>query len=330
VSMGISNLSTISMLTVIMHNNQTQLTDLGEQLSSGQASQTLSGYGRQGQQVLDLNNSISAANAYVSTANTVSTYLNGYDVSLRQLVNDATQLSQALNNLSSSTSGSTGAATFAALVNGLSVDVSATLNTQVGNRYIFSGTRYGTPPVLDIGSLPPLGAPAPFAPVAAPLLPGYDTDAAANPLGEASAWAQPTVTIAAGETISYGITSNDPAIQQLVFALQNAAAATTATGATQSQYVSLAQGAVQQALTGLQTLQAQNGENISQVDTAQTAQKQSVASLTGILDGIRGVDTTQLSAQIASLQTQMEASYKVTSSLLSLSLANVLAAAGVG
>lgn len=327
--MGVSNLGTTSLLTQILQNNQTQLNTLSEELSSGQAQQTLAGYGAQGQQVLDLNNSIGAANAYVGSTTTVSTYLNGYNDALTNLVNDANQLSGTLSNLSSTTSGSSSLATLTALVNGLNVDVSATLNTQVGNRYIFSGTRYGTPPVLDIGSLAPLAAPAPFAAVASPLLPAYDTDAAAHPAGEPSAWAQPTVTIAPDESISYGITSNDPAIQQLVFALQNASAATTATGATQSQYVSLAQSAVEQALSGLQTLQARNGANITQVSSAQTAQQQSVTTLTNILDGITGVDTTQLSAQIASLQTQMEASYKVTSSLLNLSLANVLTTAGV-
>jgi flagellin-like hook-associated protein FlgL len=328
-SMGVSNLGATSPLTLIMHNNQTQLTTLGDELSSGQAQQTLAGYGAQGQQVLDLNNSIAAANAYVGSTTTVSTYLNGYDDSLTQLVKDANQLSQGLSNLTSGAGGNSTLATLGALVNGLNVDVSATLNTQVGNRYIFSGTRYGTPPVLDIGSLPPLAAPAPFAAVASPLLPAYDTDAASAPAGEAAAWAQPTATIAPGEAISYGVTSNDPAIQRLVFALQNASAATAATGATQTQYISLAQSAVQQALSGLQTLQAQNGANLAQVTSAQTAQKQSVATLTNILNGITGVDTTQISIQIANLQTQMDASYKITNTLLNLSLASFLTSAGV-
>ena len=159
-----------------------------------------------------------------------------------------------------------------------------------------------------------------------PALPAYDSQAPGN---NAAAWASPSATIAPGQTLDYGISSNDPSIQQLVFALQNAAAATTSGGATQQQYITLAQGAVAQALSGLQALQAQNGANTNQVTAAQTAQQQSVTTLTTILGGIQNVNTTQLSEQITSLQNQMEASYKVTSSLLNLSLVNYLNAAAV-
>ncbi|HZT89950.1 MAG TPA: flagellin [Stellaceae bacterium] len=326
-TMGVSNLGTLSLLTFIMQNNDTQLNTLGTELSSGQASQSLSGYGPQAQPVLNLNATIAAANAYVSTSTTVSTYLSGTDTSLTELIKDANQLSKGLTDLSTN-AGSFSVTALTGLVSGLGLDVTTTLNTQVGNRYIFAGTRYNTPPVLDINSLPAPGAPTAFAAVTSPLLPAYDTDAAANPGGEASAWAQSTATIAASETISYGVSSNDTPIQQLVYALQNAAAATNSSGATQAQYVSLAQDAVQQAIAGLQNLQAKNGAVMSQVNNTQTAQKQSVATLTGMLNGITGVDTTKVSVQIASLQTQMQASYRVTSTLLNLSLANYLSGSG--
>jgi len=319
---GISGAGIVGTMTAILNSNQSTLTNLSEQLSTGQKSQSLSGYGESGRQLLDLNSSIAAANAYVSSADTVSTFLNGYNTTLTQLVSDANQLSQGLSSLSDATNG-TAAASFASLVNGLQTDVSVTLNTPAGNRYLYSGTRYSTPPVQSIGSLPPLTSPAPFTAVTAPALPDYDTDAG-TPGGNAAAWAQPSVTIAAGETISYGISSNNPAIQQLVYAIQNAQAATNASNPERSQYLSLAQNAVQQAVTGLQALQAQNGSNLSQVTAVETAQKQSVTTLTNLLGNVQDADATTVSAQISALQTQMEASYKVTSSLLSLSLVNYL------
>jgi flagellar hook-associated protein 3 FlgL len=324
-TMGVSSLGTASALNAILQNNQTQMNNLSEQLASGEVSQTLAGYGAQGEQVLDLDSSIAAANAYVGTTTNVTNVLNGYNDGLNELVDDANQLSQGLDNLSNSGSG-VDSASFQALVSGLELDTSTTLNTQVGTRFIFSGTRYNTAPVQSIASLPGPAAPTAFTAVASPTLPAYDSQA---PGSDAAAWASPTATISPGETLSYGITSNDPSIQQLVYALQNAAAATTATPANQPQYISLAQNALQQALSGLQTLQAQNGANINQVQTAQTAQQQSVTTLTNVLDGIQNVNTTQVSEQITSLQTQMEASYKVTSSLLNLSLVNYLNTAAV-
>ncbi|MBV9862948.1 MAG: hypothetical protein JO267_12480 [Alphaproteobacteria bacterium] len=322
-SLGITGAGMVTMMTSILESNQGQLTTLGEELSSGQKSQTLSGYGENAQQLLNLNSSIAAANAYVGSATTVSTDLSAYNDALGELVSDATQLSQGITSLTDNSSG-TSAASFSALVSGLATDATTTLNTQSGTRYLFAGTRYTTAPVDAIGSLPGLTSPTAFTAVTAPALPDYDTDYASSPGGDAAAWGSPTVTIAAGETISYGISSNNPAIQQLVYSLQNAQAATTASEPDRTQYLNLAQNAAQQALSGLQSLQAGNAANISQVNTVQTAQKQSVSTLTNMLDGIQGVDTTQLSAQISSLQTQMEASYKVTSSLLSLSLVNYL------
>ena len=320
-SIGISGAGILTTMTTILQNNQSQLTTLSEELSTGNKSQSLSGYGEQGRQLLDLNTSIAAANAYVSSSATVSTFLNGYDTTLTELVNDATQLSQGLSSLTDATSGSA-AASFSSLVSGLQTDVGTTLNTQVGNRYLFSGTRYETPPVQTLSLLPALTTPAAFTAVASPALPSYDTEAGSGP--NAAAWATPKVTIEAGETISYGINSNNPAIQQLVFALQNAAAATNTSDPNRSQYLSLAQNAAQQALQGLQGLQASNGANLSQVTSVQSAQKTSVTTLTDLLQGIQGADPTQVSAQISALQTQMQASYKVTGSLLNLSLLNYL------
>jgi flagellar hook-associated protein 3 FlgL len=324
---GISNISKTSSLLSILQSNQSQLDDLTQQLSSGQKSQTLTGYAQQGRQFLDLHSSLTAANAYVSSAGTVSTFLSGYDTSLSDLSNVANQLQQGLQNLTSDLTG-TMPPSFGALVNGLEVETSATLNTQVGSRYIFAGTRYGTVPVQDISTLPALTTPAPFAAATSPALADYDTQFPGPAGGVPQAWTQAKATIAPQVTLSYGVSSNDPSIQQLVFALQNAAAATTAAEPNRSQYLNYARTAVDQAVSGLQALQAVNAGNVNHVTAVTTAQKQSVTTLTNMLGGVQNIDSTQVATQISSLQTQIQASYKATATLLNLSIVSYLGTTG--
>jgi flagellar hook-associated protein 3 FlgL len=333
-TMGISTYGVTSMLTSILQNNSTQMTNLTEELSTGDVSQSLTGYGEQASQILGLNASIDAANAYANSTTTVSTYLNGYTDSLTDLISDATQLSQGLSNLANGTNStatstdSTSTASFAALVSGLEVDTSAQLNTQVGNRYIFAGSRYDTAPAVSISSLPAVTSPTAFTATTSPALPSYDSQAASLPGGSTAAYATQTVTIADDETVNYGITSTNPAIQQLVYALQNASAATNASDPNQSQYITLAENAANAALSGLQALQAQNSEVLSQVTTEQTAQQQSVTTLSNTLGTIETANSTQVASEITAMQTQIEASYKATSALLSLSLASYLSTSG--
>jgi flagellar hook-associated protein 3 FlgL len=333
-TMGISTYGVTSMLTSILQNNSTQMTNLTEELSTGQVSQSLTGYGEQGSQILGLNASIAAANAYAGSTTTVSTYLNGYSASLTDLISDATQLSQGLatlatgSNSTSTSTGTTSAASFASLVSNLESDTTAQLNTQVGNRYIFAGSRYDTAPANSIGDLPAVTSPTAFTAVTSPALPAYDSEAASLPGGSTAAYATQSVTIADDETVNYGITSNDPAIQQLVYALQNASAATNSSDPNQSQYITLAENAANAAISGLQALQAQNGETLSQVTTEQTAQQKSVTTLQNTLGTIENANSTQVASEITAMQTQIEASYKATSALLSLSLASYLSTSG--
>ena len=62
----------------------------------------------------------------------------------------------------------------------------------------------------------------------------------------------------------------------------------------------------------------------SSMDDAKTQAKASKAALQDSLDGIEGVSTEEVASKLLSLQTQLQASYQVTSMLSKLTLVNYL------
>jgi flagellin-like hook-associated protein FlgL len=206
----------------LFRKSQGEVQSLTEQLNTGKKSTSLQGYGANAPTILDLNASLSATQAYAASATQVSTYLGAYDTTLDQLGKDSTSLQTALDSLN--VSDPTSLQSLTSLITGLQVDVTATLNTQVGNRFLYSGTRYTTQPVVNLTTLAPPAAPAAFVavtPNAVPPspLPAYDTGSpGTDPANQA--YATQTANLSDTQQLGYGITSNDPVIQQLVYSLR--------------------------------------------------------------------------------------------------------------
>ena len=91
--------------------------------------------------LLNLQSSQTSEQGYVANNNQINTYLTAYDATLAQLQSDGTTLQKTLSSTQAGNSASL--ANLATTVQGLLTDVTATLNTQVGDRYLYSGTRYG-------------------------------------------------------------------------------------------------------------------------------------------------------------------------------------------
>lgn len=401
-------LSTQSLISA----NQTQLNKLSEQLSSGTNGQTVADYGGSASTLLNLQSSQKTEQAYVANNTQIQTYLTAYDATLAQLQSDATTLQKVLANAQV---GSTNSLTqLSTTVQGLLTDVTATLNTQVGDRYLYSGTRYTTAPVTDLTQLTPLTSPT-ASPTIVPLptavsgaasngsgairltvgstagltsgsqiavtgvngtteangtwtinvidsthidlvgstfthaytsggsvvssLPGYDSQAPGYGTPPGAASSQQTAVVAQNEpAVSYGITSNDPTIQSLIYALQNAQAA-TASGTTTAQaqsYLSNATNLVADALDGSSTNSAVTGFDgsgglLAQVTdvqgtiaSANAVHTQTLATLQTQTTNITAIDSATIADELSAIQTQLQATYKVTASTLNLSLLNYL------
>jgi len=376
---AISSLSSFLQNITLVQNSQNQIANLTYQVDTGLKSQTLSGYGTQANQLLNLQSGQTTEQNYVSNNTQTATFLTAYDSTMSQINSDATKLSASLDAFT--VTDPDAVSNLKALVSGLQTDVAATLNTQVGGRYLYGGTRYTTAPVGDLSSLPAptFVTPATTPPTVTPLtvtdgtipspqttpptllVPPYDSDAAtlnasatpsaATTAAAAQTYAQQTTTVANNQTTTYGISSNNPTLQHLVYALQNAQAAAntdTSTPAGQANQAALIKQATSElaialngapavaasagppavaaaaAVASLQSLQDQNGTAEVIVANANTVHNQTLATLQAQITNIDQVDPATVATELSTAQNTLEGSYKVVASVLSETLLNYL------
>lgn len=279
---AISTLSSFLQNITLVQNSQNQIAQLTYEVDTGLKSQDLAGYGTQANQLLNLQSAQATEQNYVSNNTQTGTFLTAYDTTLSQLSGDATKLSAALDAFT--VTDPNAVSNLQALVKGLQTDVAATLNTQVGGRFLYAGTRYTTQPVGDLTAASqalttpvpnPAGTPptTAFIPVAAPAVPTYDNQAStinvtppatqtAQQVADGNqSYAQQTTVVANNQQVTYGISSNDATFQNLVSALQNALGATQPgiSTATQQQFIQNAVDQIQVALNGAPAVPAGGG-----------------------------------------------------------------------
>lgn len=141
----------------------------------------------------------------------------------------------------------------------------------------------------------------------------------------ATAYTTDTGTIDTGYTVNYGITSDNPAMQQLVAGLRYMQAAGQSTDqATYKAYMTQAASLISSAITSLQGLHTTVANNINVMTNEKDAQNTALTNLTEQVANISQIDTTQVSAELTSMETTLQASYSVTGSILKLSIVSYL------
>ena len=150
-------------------------------------------------------------------------------------------------------------------------------------------------------------------------------DAAYATNADAAAYATDQATIATGYNINYGVTSNDPSFQQLIAGLRYLQAAGNATDATTYKAnITQAQALLSSALPAIQSVHTNVANNIGAMTNEQNAQNTTITNLTDQVDNIQQVDVTQVTAEITSLETILQASYSATGSILQMSIVSYL------
>ena len=192
----------------------------------------------------------------------------------------------------------------------------ADLNQQVGDRYIYAGTRYATAPV-DLTSVL-----TNFSPSATLTdntgLPAYDSQfGTATPDQIAQAWTNDSASIDTGDTLTYGVTSTQPGFQQLMAGLEfiNSATQSGVSAADYQSDMSQATSLLNSALTNIQTYHAGVAAAINTVTNEQTTQNNDISTLQQQIGNIQNVDLTQVGTELNLLQTQLQASYSATATL---------------
>lgn len=176
--------------------------------------------------------------------------------------------------------------------------------------------------------------------VVSPVLPEYDTDfgavsppVGANPPGPypaqgTLAWNSQQLTIDTNRTVNIGITSTNSAFQDLIYGLRAAYTASQQAAnyptADRDAYIDNAMGAFSRAVDGLRTLSNQNELTDLAMQAKDKQHKNNNGVLTKRLEGLEGIDTAEVAMKLNQANTQLEASYKATATLLNMSLMNYL------
>ena len=154
----------------------------------------------------------------------------------------------------------------------------------------------------------------------------YRGDDGADPRGSA------TVQVGASRTVEIGAQANEVAIRKTLAGLAAVAAQsfTDATGAVDTARFNATAKRVSAGLTpdsdraGLEALATDFGLAASSMANAKSVATATRTTLENSLDGIDTVSTQEVAAKLVSLQTQLQASYKVTSMLSEMSLVNYI------
>ncbi|MGY4287412.1 flagellar hook-associated protein 3 FlgL [Bradyrhizobium sp. LM2.7] len=151
--MSISSINySSSILGSQIRNINQQLTDLSTQLSTGKLSQNYSGMGTNEGFAIASRAQLSNIAAYTDTITNVNVNINLANTALQALTTirstvqtGAANTAQSLNVNGQTVAQNTAAAQFGSMV--------GVLNTESGNRYLFSGTAFNTQPVANAGDI---------------------------------------------------------------------------------------------------------------------------------------------------------------------------------
>ena len=320
-----SSISAIGILTSstnLLLGEQSTLGDLSAQLSTGKKHSNLTEYATtDAARLLNFQSAITKKQGFITSMSTVQTRLSIYDTTM----SDLETIAQSANTLASQNQNydSTKLASLQAQALNYLRQVTGDLNQKVGDRYIFSGTRYSTQPLKDLTTL--LGTAPSSTTVSSPALPDYDADYVTSASTNANAYTKDTVTIDQGYNVTYGVVSTDPSFQKLISGLRYIYQATTETVPANYQ-TDMTTGAtlLASALNGMQTLHATVANNQNTLTTEVTTQNTNITTLQNQLADIQSADTTTVSASITQLQTQLSASYSATAIVLQMSILKYL------
>lgn len=314
----ISTSGLLSQSVLQIKEAQAILGDLSNQLSTGKKSLNLGDYTlAESRRILDFRSVIETRTSYISVIDTVEPRLKVYDKALdsfENISNEALKLVNTTQNLDVADSEAT-----AELLDGYIDQVEYLLKQKIGDRFLFAGTRYTTSPVSDLNALavPPVDSV-----VTSPTLPIYDS---AAPGSSAAAYTEDTATIDTGFSITYGVTSNDAAFQNLILGLRFAYAATQASdNSTFSTRMDSARTYLNTAITSLRNLHGEVASNIARIDDTKKLHQSFIEEMTTQIGAIQQADSAEVATKITFVQAQLQASYSATAKIASLSITNYL------
>ncbi|MHC2252627.1 flagellin [Bradyrhizobium embrapense] len=271
------------------------------QESSGLQSEDFGGYGSGAGRVINLQVSVTRAQSYIDAGNLADNKVQAMYSAVGSVTDIITQLR---TQLSAATTGSSTAT--ASVINYAQQAISqmqGLLNTQYDGEYVFSGARTDTAPV-DLSS--------------------YDTGTGSLTTSDTSYYKGDSeiasVRVSDSQSVSYGVTADNPAFEQVLRLLKYVGNSTTLSSSVISQALNLAS----TALDATSTVQAKLSTAASQIETASTDQSDYQNFAKTLSTNLTGVDVAAVTAQLSTYQAQLTASYSAIAKIQSMNLASYL------
>jgi flagellin-like hook-associated protein FlgL len=321
---------------------------LTRQAGTGQRGETHGALGAEARRAIDLRGDIASREAHAAAAETALGRIGPVQSVLARLEKIAVDITADVAR--ARTLGATGVQALARTARAALEEVAALLNTRQGGDHLFAGARLDTAPVPDGGAI----ATGPMATDIAAAVATLDPTNAATVLAATStavtaaattpfdatleaAAAEPrrAVRVAEGERVAWGVLANanhagDAARswgRELLRGLATLAALTPASAAQGAGYDALLDG-IGTALSGTARDLAQErgvlGAAERRIVAIRDRHQDLLVALRTQLQSIEEVDLAEVSARIGATQLRLEASYRITAQLQSLSLAALL------
>lgn len=324
-------------LSLIQRQNQ-QFDLLNFRVATGRRFEELKNFGTQAPRILDLESEIRTREGYVDAIGLAELNLRSYDATLARLVDIVDDLIKAAEPLS--TQDANFNTNTNVLATNLLIEVEANLNLEVGDRFLYAGTRFSTAPVIDLRNLTDYTANdlgVANAVETANAIPTYIVDSGGANTAvsyhtqganaqDAQSFAQVALTVADDTLLTYGITATEPAFQNLIESLVRLRSSTQA-GLTEAQretFLAEASNAALNARDQLRQLQSRNGLTLNRL-LDQKENHQNFINISRVaLDDITLADDATAAAEISTLSAQIQASFSTIAQRRQLSLVNFL------
>lgn len=289
-----------SMLSAALRT-QAKLAEEQIQESSGKVSADYGGLGAKAGQVVSLEVAVSRSSAYADAATGADSRVNLMSSALTSIGDVLTQFRAALTEASSNVGNQT---TLPQVASGLLDDLAAQLNTQYQGRYLFAGSATTVKPV----DLSTLAASTDFT-----------TADTSYYQGNADAV---SVRVSPDQTVSYGVVASDASFEKAIRVLN----AFANMGSSDISSTTLADAAtdVEGSLDGVLAVQGRLSVQSATLQRAAGDQQTFQDYASNLSSSLTDVDVASVTAQMASYQTQLQASYAAISKISSLRLMDYL------
>lgn len=278
---------------------QADLAKLNKQISSGDKADSWDELNGVVERVSSYNTQISSIDNFVSNNTSIDTRLNLMDQSISSLQDLATKYSSLITSRRSASGTSIN---FTQQANELLQSIAQTLNVSSQGRYIFSGSKTDTAPITQ---------------------PIPDNTTAGVPDANYYNGNSDILTaqISSDQQISYGVTANNPAFQQLIGAIKAGIAGDTAGD---DNMLAKSVDLINQAVQSLASVRSSVDANSATIEATNQQQTTIKTYWQQSLQDDAGTDIATASIQLASDQTVLQATFQAFASLSKLKLSDYL------